>query len=183
MYCKPQSHHKQANMRCSLFSRKKSPPPSNPPPKPHYCTTCTSRPTNYISSAIPFYVNGLGYQQVGYEENVKVQQSTICHHGALPCQVESKRVKVNRIMLVHPRFASRLELTEQQGHEVGTLPRTEPWVFPFLDEKKWEETVQRMEQWGCKTVEYEVPQWKNGGKGRTFEDADGYKVMLWLKTG
>lgn len=52
-------------------------------------------------------------------------------------------------------------------------------MFYIPDKKEWEDAVKKVERAGGKRVGSENPYWDLDGKGVTFEDPDGYRVVLW----
>lgn len=83
-------------------------------------------------------------------------------------------------MLGHPELPYHLEFTEQEGHDPGRAPTQENLLVFYLPETaKWEAAVGRIEGAGWVAVESYNPYWDAEGKGRTYEDADGYRVVLW----
>ena len=74
--------------------------------------------------------------------------------------------------------AYHLEFTCKRGHEVGRAPTQDNLLVLHLpDVETWTAAVERMEGAGCKAVKAFNPYWDV--KGVTFEDADGYRVVLW----
>ena len=83
-------------------------------------------------------------------------------------------------MVGHPILPYHLEFTEQEGHDPGRAPTQENMlVFYLPDNDQWETAVNRIESMGVESVKSYNPYWDAEGKGRTFEDADGYRVVLW----
>lgn len=83
-------------------------------------------------------------------------------------------------MLGHPSLPYHLEFTEQEGHNPGRAPTPEnllAFYLPRLEE--WESATKRMESAGFAAVKSYNPYWDADGKGMTFEDADGYRIVLW----
>ena len=118
-----------------------------------------ARPTRSISALLPFYTTGLGFQVISSFER---------HAG------------FNGIMVGHPILPYHLEFTEQEGHDPGRAPTQENMlVFYLPDNDQWETAVNRIESMGVESVKSYNPYWDAEGKGRTFEDADGYRVVLW----
>lgn len=70
-----------------------------------------------------------------------------------------------------------LELTHCVSSPVEPAPTHEDLlVFYIPDEERWNETHRRMLAAGFKTVTSFNPFWDV--RGRTYEDADGYRVVL-----
>jgi hypothetical protein len=80
-------------------------------------------------------------------------------------------------MLGHASLAYHLEFTHHQGHHAGRAPTEENLlVFYLPDETEWRDAVGRMIEQGYQPVKSYNPYWDMGGK--TFEDPDGYRVVL-----
>ncbi|WP_201743852.1 VOC family protein [Hymenobacter busanensis] len=115
-----------------------------------------ARPTNDLAALLPFYRDGLGFAVIGQFEN---------HAG------------FDGLMLGHPRAPYHLEFTCQAGHDAGRAPSNEHLlVFYFPDAAEWRAAVQRMQDCGFSPVAAHNPYWDQ--HGRTFEDPDGYRVVL-----
>jgi predicted xylose isomerase-like sugar epimerase len=70
-----------------------------------------------------------------------------------------------------------LEFTRKRGHKAGRAPTEDNLlVFYLADEGEWQRAVQRLETRGYKAVKAFNPFWDEQGK--TFEDPDGYRVVL-----
>ncbi|KAH7081824.1 prolyl endopeptidase [Paraphoma chrysanthemicola] len=123
-----------------------------------------ARPTPSIPSLLPFYTTGLGFTVVS---------SFTAHNG------------FDGVMLGHPSLPYHLEFTTRDGHESeGRAPTEDNLLVFYLPAKEeWELMVNRMESVGdekvCKSVKSVNPWWEQEGRGRTFEDADGWRVVLW----
>jgi hypothetical protein len=119
-----------------------------------------ARPTNSIPSLLPFYVDGLGFE---------VLLTFTGHEG------------FDGVLLGHRGSASgyHLEFTSKAGHDAGRAPTQDNLlVFYLPDDEEWRRAVERMEETetGVKAVASFNPYWDRCG--RTFEDADGYRVVL-----
>jgi hypothetical protein len=80
-------------------------------------------------------------------------------------------------MLGSPGAAYHLEFTRKRGHSAGRAPTQENLlVFYLPDEADWRAAVARLEQAGYAAVPSANPYWDR--VGRTFEDPDGYRVVL-----
>ena len=72
---------------------------------------------------------------------------------------------------------SHLGLTHQQGHPVGKAPNPEHLlVFYVPDETDWRAAIERLRAQGHEPVPSNNPYWER--RGKTFEDPDGYRVVL-----
>lgn len=70
-----------------------------------------------------------------------------------------------------------LELTHCRHHPISPAPTAEDLlVFYVPDGAEWESACERMQRAGFKRVTPFNPYW--AVLGRTFEDADGYRVVL-----
>ena len=119
-------------------------------------TLRVARPTDNLPLLLRFYCDGLGLQQL-------VEFAD--HEGFAG------------IMLGHPQAPYHLEFTHQPGHSVGRAPTADNLlVFYLPDAAEWEAAVARMEGAGFAAVPAYNPYWDE--QGRTFEDPDGYRVVL-----
>lgn len=115
-----------------------------------------ARPTERLAEVVRFYRDGLGFEVVGSFED----------HGGF-----------DGVMLGLPGLAYHLEFTRQRGHEAGRAPTEENLlVFYLPDPLDWRRAVERMESRGYAPVRSHNPYWD--ARGRTFEDPDGYRVVL-----
>lgn len=115
-----------------------------------------ARPTDNLQALLRFYCDGLGSQQLASFSN---------HNG------------FDGVMLGHPRAPYHLEFTHQPGHVVGRAPTADHLlVFYLPDPDDWPAAVQRMQAAGFAPVPSYNPYWDE--HGRTFEDPDGYRVVL-----
>lgn len=70
-----------------------------------------------------------------------------------------------------------LEFTRNRGHKAGKAPGQENLlVFYIPDLEEWNAAIDRMRKHGYEPVKSYNPWWDNGGL--TFEDVDGYRVVL-----
>lgn len=117
-----------------------------------------ARPTRDITALLPFYTTGLGFHITG----------SFSQHAGF-----------NGLMLGHAALPYHLEFTEQEAHDPGRAPGQENLLVFYLPGRgEWEAAVRRMEG-VVPAVQSWNPYWDAGGRGRTFEDADGYRVVLW----
>jgi hypothetical protein len=80
-------------------------------------------------------------------------------------------------MLGRKGAAYHLEFTRKAGHTAGRAPTEDNLlVFYLPDEADWKAAVDRLEAAGHRPVEAFNPYWDKNG--RTFEDPDGYHVVL-----
>jgi catechol 2,3-dioxygenase-like lactoylglutathione lyase family enzyme len=115
-----------------------------------------ARATDRLDEVVRFYVEGLGLNQLGSFEN---------HEG------------FDGVMLGMPGATYHLEFTHQRGHLAGRAPTKENLlVFYLPDTGEWTSALDRMETAGYQSVSSLNPYWDR--HGRTFEDPDGYRVVL-----
>lgn len=115
-----------------------------------------ARATDHLTEIIGFYRDGLGFEVIGSFED---------HDG------------FEGVMLGHPQLPYHLEFTSQYGHAAGAAPNKESLLVFYLPiQKDWNDAVDRMISHGYEPVESLNPYWE--ARGRTFEDADGYRVVL-----
>jgi catechol 2,3-dioxygenase-like lactoylglutathione lyase family enzyme len=119
-------------------------------------TLRVARSTDHLDEVVRFYSQGLGLTVLGSFEG---------HEG------------FDGTMLGHPGTLYHLEFTHKQGHSVGPAPTQDSLlVFYLPDSGQWQEAIDRMRTAGYEPVPSFNPYWD--GAGRTFEDPDGYRVVL-----
>lgn len=115
-----------------------------------------ARPTNDLDAAIRFYKDGLDLQELYRFEN---------HDG------------FDGVILGQPGEAYHFEFTRAHGHDAGRAPTEDNLaVFYLSDRADWDRAVTRMKQHGYSSVDSFNPFWDRDGV--TFEDNDGYRVVL-----
>lgn len=115
-----------------------------------------ARPTGHLERVVEMYRKGLGFEELG---------SFRGHE------------RFDGAMLGHPEHGYHLELTEESGAAVPDRPDPENLlVFYVPDRVEWENVCVQMSEAGFKTVPSHNPYWD--ARGRTFEDPDGYRVVL-----
>jgi catechol 2,3-dioxygenase-like lactoylglutathione lyase family enzyme len=115
-----------------------------------------ARPTNDLLALLPFYRDGLGFEIIGRFED---------HNG------------FDGLMLGHPRAPYHLEFTQERGRPAGGAPSPEHLLVFYLPEPaRWQAAVEQMQAAGFAPVPAHNPYWEQ--QGRTFEDPDGYRVVL-----
>jgi hypothetical protein len=73
--------------------------------------------------------------------------------------------------------AYHLEFTRKRGHVVGRAPSIDHLLVFYLPRvDQWQRAVDRLDALGHKPVRSFNPYWDKNGK--TFEDPDGYRVVL-----
>ena len=71
----------------------------------------------------------------------------------------------------------QLEFTRQQGHRAGRAPTKDNLLVLYHPQRAdWERACSRMETAGFTPVKSWNPYWDD--RGRTFEDPDGYRVVI-----
>ena len=115
-----------------------------------------ARPTDNLVALLRFYRDGLGLQLL---------TSFTAHNG------------FEGVMLGHPHAPYHLEFTHQRGHAVGRAPTADNLLVFYLPEAaEWQAAVQRMAAAGFAPVPAFNLYWDQ--QGLTFEDPDGYRVVL-----
>lgn len=115
-----------------------------------------ARPTDRLDEVVRFYRDGLGLQVLGSFED---------HDG------------FDGVMLGHPGQQYHLEFTAKRGHAAGRAPTLDNLIVFYLpDAEQWKAAVERMRACGFEPVASFNPYWDR--QGRTFEDPDGYRVVL-----
>ncbi|MEP6754728.1 MAG: VOC family protein [Chthonomonadales bacterium] len=115
-----------------------------------------ARPTDQMDQVICFYRDGLGMVELG---------SFVDHDG------------FDGVMLGTPGGPYHLEFTHHRGHAAGRAPTQDNLlVFYVPDHEEWQAAVVRMIAHGYEPVPSCNLYWDVNG--RTFEDPDGYRVVL-----
>jgi catechol 2,3-dioxygenase-like lactoylglutathione lyase family enzyme len=116
-----------------------------------------ARATDHLDEILRFYGDGLGFARVGEFHD---------HEG------------FDGVMLGPPGGGYHLEFTREHGVAAGRAPGPENLlVFYLPDAAAWREATGRMEALGYGAVASHNPYWDRNGK--TYEDADGYRVVLY----
>ena len=115
-----------------------------------------ARPTDQLGAIVLMYELGLGLSRLGAFED---------HDG------------FDGVMLGHAEQSWHLEFTHHRGHTVGRAPSKDHLlVFYLPDADAHAQQVQRMLAAGFEQVVSYNPYWRRSGV--TFEDLDGYRVVL-----
>ncbi len=115
-----------------------------------------ARPSDDLDALLPFYRDGLGLDLLYRFED---------HDG------------FDGVMLGRPGAAHHFEFTRARGHTAGRAPTQDNLVVFYLpDRAVWTRAVERMVAAGFPPVASFNPYWDR--RGRTFEDPDGYRVVL-----
>ena len=115
-----------------------------------------ARPADDLEKVIHFYREGLGFE---------VLDEFVGHAG------------FDGVMLGHRGAGYHLEFTRHAEHTAGRAPTKDNLlVFYLPDRAEWEAAIERMARAGYAPVPAFNPYWDIEGK--TFEDPDGYRVVL-----
>lgn len=115
-----------------------------------------ARPTDQLEAIVAMYKAGLSLEVLGSFEN---------HQG------------FDGVMLGHAGMEYHFEFTHHHGHSVGKAPTKDNLlVFYISDRDAWEARCKQMEAAGFTPVQSYNPYWDR--LGRTFEDLDGYRVVI-----
>jgi catechol 2,3-dioxygenase-like lactoylglutathione lyase family enzyme len=115
-----------------------------------------ARPTDHLEDVVRFYSEGLGLSVLG---------SFMDHDG------------FDGVMLGLPGADYHFEFTRKHGHTPGRAPTEDNLlVFYFSDQHEWGAAADRMTAAGYQSVPSFNPYWDQSG--RTYEDPDGYRVVL-----
>jgi putative oxidoreductase len=119
-------------------------------------TLRVARPSDDLDAVLRFYRDGLGLALLDRFEN---------HDG------------FNGIMLGGARAPYHFEFTQAHGHAAGRAPTQDNLLIFYVSElAAWQEAVRRMRDAGFAPVPAFNPYWDRDGV--TFEDPDGYRVVL-----
>jgi len=115
-----------------------------------------ARPVSDLARATDMYSRGLGLRIIGSFQN---------HAG------------FDGVMLGLPEAGYHFEFTRSRDHPLPPSPTVEDlMVFYVPTEVEWQDACARMAAAGFKLVRAFNPYWEV--RGRTYEDADGYRVVL-----
>lgn len=115
-----------------------------------------ARPTDDLNALLAFYRDGLGLTLLFRFED---------HEG------------FDGVMLGRKGCPYHFEFTHAKGHQAGRAPTQDNLVVFYMpDEAQWRLAVERMQRAGFPPVTSFNPYWDR--QGRTFEDPDGYRVVL-----
>jgi catechol 2,3-dioxygenase-like lactoylglutathione lyase family enzyme len=115
-----------------------------------------ARPSDDLDRLLPFYRDGLGLAVLGRFEN---------HDG------------FDGLILGQQGAPHHLEFTTKHGHSAGRAPTEDNLlVFYYPDVVEWRTAVERMLSAGFAPVSSFNPYWDRDGL--TFEDPDGYRIVL-----
>ena len=115
-----------------------------------------ARPTDQLVETVRFYRDGLGFE---------VLFEFTGHEG------------FDGVMLGRAGSGYHLEFTRKEGHAAGRAPGEDNLLVFYLPEPaEWAAAVAQMESHGYPAVPAFNPYWDR--RGKTFEDPDGYRVVL-----
>jgi hypothetical protein len=115
-----------------------------------------ARPVSNLAKSVQLYRQGLSLQELGGFEN---------HAG------------FDGVMLGEPGAQFHLEFTCFRHHPVSAAPTPEDLLVFYVPVREdWEARCLAMQNAGFLEVEPFNPYWK--GRGRTFQDEDGYRVVI-----
>ena len=115
-----------------------------------------ARPVSDLSRAVTMYCQGLGLRRIGSFED---------HEG------------FDGVMLGIPGASYHFELTRCRSHPVTATPTPEDLAVFFVpDPFDWKRSCENMLAAGFQRVQTFNPDWDR--RGRTFEDFDGYRIVL-----
>ena len=119
-------------------------------------TMRVARPTDHLRDIAAMYVQGLGFSVL----------AEFADHAGF-----------DGVILGHPEDHYHIEFTTHRGHSVGRAPSQDHLlVFYVPDRETWDLTCARLIAAGFLHVPSYNPYWDV--HGRTFEDLDGYRVVL-----
>jgi catechol 2,3-dioxygenase-like lactoylglutathione lyase family enzyme len=117
-----------------------------------------ARPSDDLDALLPFYRDGLGLDLLFRFED---------HEG------------FDGLMLGRKGSPYHFEFTRAKGHLAGRAPTQDNLVVFYIpEEPRWRRAVDRMRNAGFPPVPSFNPYWDR--HGQTFEDPDGYRVVLQL---
>ncbi len=115
-----------------------------------------ARPTDNLEKIARMYIDGLGFQELAAFND---------HQG------------FDGVIIGHPQQSYHLEFTHHRGTTVGKAPTQDNLlVFYITDKNAWEKSCAQMTAAGFTPVKSYNAYWDI--EGNTFEDPDGYRVVL-----
>jgi len=116
----------------------------------------SARPTDRLDEIAALYRDGLG---------LRVLADFRDHAG------------FDGVVLGLPGAGWEIEFTSQAGHEAGRAPTRDNLLVVYeADSEAWAKACASMESAGFEVVSSYNPYWDV--RGRTFEDPDGYRVVV-----
>lgn len=127
----------------------------------HVAQVRLARPTARLEQVVAFYRDGLG---------LPVVASFADHDG------------YDGVMLGLPGTTYHLEFTQRRGMSPGDAPSGDNLLVLYVPDLSHAERLRsRLERLGHRPVEPENPYWRD--KSLTFEDPDGWRVVLCRTSG
>jgi len=115
-----------------------------------------ARPTQDLSRVIDFYRDGLGFEILYQFQD---------HTG------------FDGVMLGHKGAPYHLEFTRHTSHSSAPPPSPDHLLVFYLPETAlWQSAIDHLQRLGHHPVKSFNPYWDKSG--RTFEDPDGYRIIL-----
>ena len=115
-----------------------------------------ARPTDNLEAISRMYSDGLGFEVLG---------KFVDHRG------------FDGVILGHRSAPYHLEFTCRRGHRAGRAPTHDHLLAFYIPERDdWEQRCARLIAASFRQVPSWNPYWDDDG--RTFEDVDGYRVVL-----
>lgn len=115
-----------------------------------------ARPVSDLGRLVDLYCRGLGVRVLGSFDD---------HAG------------FDGVMIGAPGGSFHFEFTRCRDHPVSPTPTAEDLVVFYVpDADEWRASCERMTTAGFKCVRSFNPYWDE--RGRTFEDPDGYRIVL-----
>jgi hypothetical protein len=152
----------QQHMGCRYFKRVKPIMKKIHPMSPLFNTgdgvqVRIARPTDKLEEVVRFYHDEIGLPIIGQFQG---------HDG------------YSGVMLGIPNGSIHLEFTHADGGSPGPAPTRDNLLVLYLsDQRQFLNVVSRLEDAGRQEVEPENPYWSV--YGRTYEDPDGWRVVLY----
>jgi catechol 2,3-dioxygenase-like lactoylglutathione lyase family enzyme len=115
-----------------------------------------ARPTDDLESLLSFYRDGLGFD---------ILYRFADHDG------------FDGLMLGHEGAPYHFEFTSAHGHQAGRASTQDNLlIFYIPGDEEWRAAVDRMEAAGFPPIPSFNPYWDQ--RGRTYEDPDGYRIVI-----
>ena len=115
-----------------------------------------ARPTDRLQEVVRFYRDGIGLREIG---------SFNAHAG------------YSGVMLGLPGRHYHLEFTEHEQGSPCPAPTKDNLLVLYIHDREAVDRISaRLKRMGCEPVPPENPYWQE--KGLTFEDPDGWRVVL-----
>lgn len=126
------------------------------PPTLAGCVLRVARPTDQMNDVVSFYRDGLGFPEL----------TRFTDHDGF-----------DGVILGFPGAPYHLEFTTARGHAAGRAPTQDNLLAIYVsDARAWSRMIGVMGRQGHRPVESFNPYWDR--EGVTFEDPDGYRVVL-----